>query len=106
MDPDMDETAPSPVEEPVNLRFLRVLVTVLTGTMIAGLLVIIGLLVIRFIAEPDVLALPEALTLPDGTTATAFTQAPGWFAIVTKDNQILIYDRNTGLLRQTLQVTD
>lgn len=104
MDPDMDKDAPTPAVDPANLRFLRLLVTILTGTMIAGLLVIIGLLVIRFMAEPAKLTLPETITLPTGSKATAFTQATGWYAVVTDDDQILIYDRQSGALRQTLQI--
>ncbi|MEM7521570.1 MAG: DUF6476 family protein [Pseudomonadota bacterium] len=100
----MDQ-APLPEEkEPANLRFLRILVTVLTATMILGVLAIIALLVMR-LQQPAPLALPESLTLPDGTTATAFTQSDDWIAIVTEDNQILIYDRAMQL-QQTVQITD
>jgi hypothetical protein len=42
--------------------------------------------------------------LPDGATATAFTQGSDWYAIVTDTNQILIYDRLTGALRQTVVI--
>lgn len=92
----------SPLPEPGNLRFLRLLVTILTGTMIAGLLAIITLLVIRFpTATP---ALPEAITLPDGTRAQAFTATARWYAVVTTDDRILIYDRDTGDLRQEITV--
>ena len=92
----------SPLPEPGNLRFLRLLVTILTGTMIAGLLAIITLLVIRFpTATP---ALPEAITLPDGTRAQAFTATARWYAVVTTDDRILIYDRDTGDLLQEITV--
>jgi hypothetical protein len=87
-----------------NLRFLRLLVTVLTGTMIAGLLVLIALLVIRF---PSVTTpLPDAITLPDGTSAQAFTVTPGWYAVVTTDDRILIYNRSDGALRQEISIED
>ena len=60
--------------EPPNIKFLRRLVTVLTATMIFGLLVVIGLLVIRFSNKsPD---LPASITLPDGEKAVTFTQGP------------------------------
>ncbi len=76
--------------------------TVLTATMIFGLLVVIGLLVIRFSGKaPD---LPDVITLPDGETAVAFTQGADWYAIVTQANQILIFDRTTGALRQTVEI--
>jgi hypothetical protein len=48
--------------------------------------------------------LPDAITLPDGTEATAFTQGARWYAVVTADDHILIYDRTTGRLLQDVQV--
>ncbi|MFU8776737.1 MAG: DUF6476 family protein [Roseovarius sp.] len=99
----MDDNSP-PVS-PATLKFLARLVTLLTATMIVGLLVIIALLVTRFWAESDgALPLPDNLALPQGTRATAFTQGPDWFAIVTDDNRILIYDRTGGSLRQTVTI--
>ncbi|SFN59684.1 hypothetical protein SAMN04487859_105203 [Roseovarius lutimaris] len=85
------------------LKFLTRLVTVLTATMIAGLLVIIALFVIRFWGN-DAPDLPATITLPDGARATAFTQGTGWYAIVTADDRILIYDRTTGNLRQSVTI--
>ncbi len=82
--------------------FLRRLVTVLTATMIFGLLVVIGLLVIRFWSTEPVL--PDVITLPDGEKVQAFTQGTTWYAVVTEDNEILIFDRMTGALRQTLRI--
>ncbi|WP_116598653.1 DUF6476 family protein [Primorskyibacter marinus] len=100
----MDD-APKPdevFEEPANLKFLRMLVTILTGTMIAGLLIIIALVVIRYSDQRA--PLPEAITLPDGTTATAFTQGSDWYAVVTADDRILIFDRANGKLVNTIEV--
>ncbi len=71
--------------------------------MILGLLAIFALLVMRFSSEPTV-ALPSEITLPSGASASAFTQGPDWYAVVTTDNQILIFDRATGQLRQTVQI--
>ncbi|KMK67727.1 hypothetical protein IMCC21224_112599 [Puniceibacterium sp. IMCC21224] len=68
--------------------------------MIAGLIIVLGLLVTRLGARGP--ALPDTITLPDGTSATAFTQGDNWYAVVTKDNRILIFDRLTGALRQTV----
>ena len=87
-----------------NLRFLRMLVTALTVTMILGLLSIVALLVIRFTTENPVLVMPGNIELPDGAQATAFTQSVKWYAVVTTDNQILIYDRKSGELLQTVSV--
>ncbi|MGO4915744.1 DUF6476 family protein [Pseudogemmobacter sp. W21_MBD1_M6] len=102
----MDD-APIPVEEPANLKFLRRLVTILTGTMIAGLVIIIGLIVIRFSDDrkTSAPALPDSIALPDGSVPHAFTQGGDWYAVVTASDQILIYDRKTGALRQTIQIT-
>lgn len=78
------------------------MVTVLTGVMIAGVVILIGLLVTRL--TNDTPPLPEAIALPDGARATAFTQGPDWYAVVTDRNEILIFDRMTGALRQTVQI--
>ncbi len=91
-------------QEPANLKFLRRLVTVLTGTMIVGVVVIIGLLVMRITNPPASLPLPASITLPDGTRAAAYTQGPDWYAIVTDQDEILIYDPETGDIRQTIKI--
>ena len=90
-------------EEPSNLRFLRWLVTGLTAVMVAGLILIIALIVIRFRNSGPVL--PENVALPDGARAIAVTAAEGWYAVVTDDDRILIYDRVTGQIRQHIDVT-
>lgn len=95
------EEHPQP-EEPANLKYLRLLVTVLTGTMIAGLLVIITLFVIRFSDRPA--PMPGTISLPDGNTPTAFTMTDKWYAVITARDEILIFDRDTGTLRQTIQI--
>jgi hypothetical protein len=95
------EPGSDPVE-PANLRFLRRLVTLLTAVMICGVLVVIGLLVTRLNRPAPVL--PDALVLPEGAAARAFTQGEDWFAVVTDRNEILIYDRLTGALRQTIVI--
>jgi hypothetical protein len=88
---------------PPSLRLLRGLVMTLTVVMILGFLVLIAVFVIRLNAEP--IALPDTITLPDGATATAFTQGQDWFAVVTADDTILIFDRLTGALFQTVTIT-
>jgi hypothetical protein len=97
--------SPPPVG-PATLKFLARLVTVLTATMILGLLVIVGLLVTRFWSGPEMPPLPDAISLPEGARATAFTQGEGWYAVVTEDGRILIYDRGTGALRQTVGIQE
>ncbi len=83
---------------------LKWLVTGLTATMMAGLIVLIWLFVTRFPDRADV-PLPDAVTLPSGTTVTAFTRGPDWFAVVTDDDRILILDASTGTVRQTVTIT-
>ena len=76
--------------------------TVLTVVMIAGVLVVIGLLVTRL--NRDAPILPDQIILPDGAEARAFTQGSDWYAIVTSNDEILIFDRLTGALRQTIPI--
>ena len=92
-----------------GLTLLRRLVTGLLVVMICGFLVLIGLLVTRF---PDMNALstpaisfdlPKTITLPEGVSPTAFTRGDDWVAIVT-DDAIMIYDAETGALRQTVML--
>lgn len=90
--------------EPANLKFLRRLVTTLTAVMIVGVVVMITLVVIRLQQPPAPIALPDVITLPDGSVAQSFTQARDWYAVVTQTNQILIYNRATGTLTQTIDV--
>jgi hypothetical protein len=87
---------------PPQLIFLKRLVTALGVVMIAGFLVLIAALVIRLNADP--LPLPDRISLPEGVTATAFTQGTDWFAVVTSDDRILIYDRTTSALRQEVVI--
>ena len=84
------------------MKYLRLLVTVLTATMILGLLVIVVLFVIRFSSGGP--ALPDTIALPDGAEAQAFTQGDDWYAVVTSDDRILIFDRTSGRLRQTIAI--
>lgn len=88
-----------------TLRYLKWLVTVLTATMILGVLSIAILLVIRLQTPAPATVLPDTVTLPEGTVAMAFTQGPDWYAIVTADDRILIYDRTSGKLRQDIAIT-
>jgi len=77
-------------------------VTVLTVVMICGVLVVIGLLVTRLNRNTPML--PDQITLPEGMKAQAFTQGESWYAVVTTNDEILIFDRLTGALRQTITI--
>jgi hypothetical protein len=87
---------------PPSLRFLKWLVIALMVVMIAGVITITALLVTRL--QPAVSPLPASIDLPDDAFVTAVTAGPGWYAVVTQDSRILIYDATTGALRQTVTV--
>jgi hypothetical protein len=96
----MDDDTPVPDR---HLTVLRWLVTTLTATMIAGLVILIWLFVTRF-PDPGAAPLPDSIALPDGSRATAFTRGPDWIAVVTEDDRILILDPETSALRQTIAI--
>jgi len=102
VDPMNDDPASQPVD-PGLVKYLRLLVTVLTGTMILGFIVIVVLFVTRFSEAfgPD---LPDSITLPDGSDPVAFTKGGDWYAVVTDDDMILIFDAETGQRRQTIAI--
>jgi len=100
----MDETPIEDGDLPPNLRFLRILVTILTGVMIAGLVLLLTLIVIRFRGADEPIVLPQAIALPDGAQVSAFTKGDGWYAVVTADQRILIYDAQTNALIQEIAV--
>lgn len=76
----------------------------LTASLIFGVITVVAVVVTRFpkAATPP---LPESLVLPEGVRAEAVTQGGDWIGIVTSDQQILIYDRTSGALRQTVTLT-
>lgn len=96
--PDASDAAP----EPGNLRALRLLVTTLTVVMILGVVVVVGLLVTRLSDKTP--PLPDQIALPAGARALAVTAGPGWYAVVTQDQRILIFDATSGRLRQTVEI--
>ena len=87
---------------PPSLRLLKALVTVLTAVMIVGMIAVVTVLVIRLQA-PAVVLVPDALVLPEGTVARAITRGDGWWAVVTQDARILIFDSG-GSLRQDIPI--
>ena len=96
---DTSGDAPDPATA-ATVRFLRALVILLTGTMMAGVIVIVALLVTRL---PDAsVPMPTEIVLPDGTVPVAFTRGPDWIAVATRD-AILIHDLR-GQLVQTIPI--
>ena len=101
------DKAPVPEGLPPGLRFLKALVVLLTLTMIGGVITVVWVIVTRMPqAMQRAPALPDSIALPDGTRATAFTQGADWYAVVTAADRILIFDRATGALRQTVTLTN
>jgi hypothetical protein len=103
----MNDDMKSPMEDfelPPGLRFLRQLVTVLTVVMIVGVVLIAALLVIRL--NQPTLAIPDQIILPAGTIAVSYTQTQNWFAVVTDENKILIFDLNGQLTQEVDVKTD
>ena len=101
--PDLpDERQPTP-SELRGLTLLRGLVVALTATMIVGIVAMVALLYLRLpggATPPAPPALPPGLVLPEGATAQAVTAGPGWWAIVTAEGDILIYDAAGALARR------
>jgi len=95
-DPVMDQLSP---EDQGNIRFLRILVTVLTATMIAGLIAIFTVIVIRFPSGMDTLPLPDQIALPEGISVDAVTFMENR-VIVISGNEILVFDVEGTLQRR------
>ena len=74
----------------------------MTVTMIAGVITIVAVVVTRLQRPAPYPAIPEALALPPGTEAEAVTFGRGFVLVVTRDGRLLVLDRGTGTLRQTV----
>lgn len=86
---------------PPEIRFLKTLVTALTGTMILGLVTIVALFVIRLPGGAVLPDLPATITLPAGEAVEALTFGKGYTIVVTASGRVLIYRAN-GTLAQEL----
>jgi hypothetical protein len=101
---DKDDQPPNAnIQLPRNLRFLQRLVTLLTLSMIVGILTIAALLGFKLRSEN--INFPQTLTLPDATKPIAFTQTKDWYSIITEANEILIY-KNDGTLIKSIKIQD
>jgi Family of unknown function (DUF6476) len=99
------DNAPPEERLPPSLRFLKGLVIVLTLTMIVGVIAVAATLVTRMPGMmQQSLPLPDKITLPSGVQAQAFTQGAAWYAVVTTDDHILIFNRKTGALTQDIPI--
>jgi len=81
---------------PATLRFLKILVTTLTGVMIVGLVTIVALLVTRLGVPAPLPVLPESLVLPEGASVAAVTFARDWLVVVTGEGNVLLYRPDGG----------
>lgn len=81
---------------PPNLRFLRVLVTVLTAVMILGVITIVALLVIRLgdTARP-ILVHPEVFAIPEGVNTVGYSIVNGYTVIIGDDGVIRVFASDT-----------
>jgi hypothetical protein len=55
-------------------------------------------LLVQRLRLPPAVAAPEALALPEGARALAVTRGPGWWAVVTGDGRILLFDAGGALV--------
>ena len=106
VEPDMDEPEEKPAALPPDLRFLRVLVTVLTAAMILGVITIVFLLVIRLNAETaPILVHPEMFEIPEGVGTIGFSVVNGQTIIIGDDAVIRVFDSETRTLLQEISTT-
>ncbi len=98
---------PEPTAEPAPLRRLRRLVTLLTLTLIFGMITITGLLAWR-LSTGQKFALPEEIALPAGEVLISYAASPGWTVVITRDRQdaqkIHIIPRGRTEIHQTVRV--
>ncbi|MEQ8365179.1 MAG: DUF6476 family protein [Roseicyclus sp.] len=86
---------------PPSLKRLRLLVTVLTVVMIAGVITIIALLVIRLSADTRVVVVdPAGFSTPDGVGTLGYSVVGGRAVLVGDDGVIRVYDSDSRALVQ------
>ena len=99
------ETSTEGADLPPQLRWLKRLVTVLTVTMIGGVLAITALLVIRLNAESaPVFIAPGDFVLPEGVGLVGISVIDGRTVIVGDDGVIRVYDSESRALVRELSI--
>lgn len=101
----MTKTPPEFIE-PKNLKFLRLLVIVLTITMICGIITLVLVIVIKMpnYNNTESIQLPAEIILPDNMKVETFSIGSNHYLIVTKNDEVLIYDRRTNILEQRIKI--
>ncbi|NDR55229.1 DUF6476 family protein [Aliiruegeria sabulilitoris] len=107
----MEPTDEQPLSEADarNLRFLRVLVLVLTGTMIAGMVLLVALFYARLGGDapaPEALVVPERFEIPAGSEIAAVTQAKAFWVLVTTQGEVLFFAPTGGAPTRTIPAPD
>ena len=74
-----------------TIKFLKLLVTVLAGVMIIGFVIIVSLFILNF--RTSAIPMPAKIELPSSVSPVAYTQTKNWYAIITDQDEILIYDK-------------
>lgn len=92
--------------QPVGLRWLKVLVAVLTVTLIVGFLTIVILIALRFnsMGSPTLNPIPASIQIPSQAGVVGYTETPDWYLVVTEENEIFVFDRSNDKLIQTVIV--
>lgn len=75
---------------------------VLTSVMIGGLILLLGLVVTQITRSTAPFALPDRVELPEGTRAEAVTLSSDWVLVLSREGELLLFDRASGALRQTI----
>ncbi len=99
---DMDEETPLTEPDTALIRYLKTLVTALSVTMIAGVIVLVTVIVMRFNAATAPVAFPEGIALPEGARAQAMTRGPGYLLVITTDGRALVFSADGKTLRQEI----
>lgn len=84
------------------------MVMVLTITITVGFIIIVVLFILKFgsIGKVDRVQLPERIILPSGTVPEAFTVGRSWYAVITEDDEILIFDKTTDEILKTIAIAE
>ena len=98
--------APKTYGDPANLRILRYLVLAMTIVFIVGFSIVVVLVYLQFVKARNGFegSFPDYIELPEGTKAQSFTKGRGWYAIVTQDDKILIFDSTSGELAKSVDI--